>query len=272
MNESSLNFPDLEEADVFAVKRPAPGDLDRANKMSRVTEPEPSKPKVETKPVEVKPPGTKTKPIASEPSDKKRSWLHDLIDAPRMKGAGCESPADLINAAEIKMTIGQWAQMNAAKKDPELATMASKRDRRTKKAAHVAVISSQDWSPQRVHGFIDGARVSIIFDSGASCSFISDKLAHMLRIPVNSNTQVVAHGLGGRKTMIGQVSDLELTIGGGSFTIEVQVCHGERFNMLLGNDFIMATNAYILRSKDNNTPQRCSPPRLRNKASKPRTR
>jgi hypothetical protein len=46
--------------------------------------------------------------------------------------------------------------------------------------------------------------------------------------------------------MIGQVPKLKLTIGGGTFTIEVQVCHGERFNISLGNDFIMATNAYVI--------------------------
>jgi deoxyuridine 5'-triphosphate nucleotidohydrolase len=247
MNESSLYRHDNAEVDVFAAKRPASEELARNNKVSRTVEPEePLKSSADTRPAEVNQPKTKKKEAVAEPSDKRRIWLHDLIDAPRMRGAGCESPADIINAAEVKMTIGQWAQMNAAREDPDLATTAPKRKRRTKKIAHLAITSSRDWSPQRIHGLIKGARVSIIFDSGASCSFISDKLAHMLRIPVNSKTQIVAHGLGGRKTMIGQVPELELTIGGGTFTIEVQVCHGERFNMLLGNDFIMATNAYVI--------------------------
>jgi dUTP pyrophosphatase len=198
------------------------------------------------KPLPIPPARKRESETVAEPSDNVCNQPHDLANVPQTTSIGCNSSADVSNTTEVKTITSQWTQMDAACEGPNPATVAPMHRQCVRKAVHLVPSSVQDRSPQHIYGLINNVRVPIILGSGAPCSLISNKLAQELRILTNSHAQTIAHDLGSPKMTVKQTPEVELTIGDCTFTMRVQVCQDEQANMLLGNDFIMTTNAYVI--------------------------
>jgi hypothetical protein len=158
--------------------------------------------------------------------------LQKVITSDRYQGLAVPSPAEVINNTKISVPVHQLFQwLDAAGQG------------QTKDATYLAIQNKPDNIPHSIRVDVAGSVVSAIWDSGASCSLISDQLVCQLRIPVDRPSGMTTRGVGrGLQKAIGVIDRLPLRICGHDIQLQAQVLSSDTFNLLLGADFINATN------------------------------